>query len=92
MKKDSVEREVTAVNSEFEMSRISDSVRKYQIIQEALMKPGHPQGNFMWGNKISLIEDLKKRNESAYDLLHKWYPNNYSANWMNLAIQSGISS
>lgn len=42
----------------------------------------------MWGNKVSLVEDLTKRGETAYARLHDWYPNNYSSNWMYLAVQS----
>ena len=45
MKEDAVDREVTAVNSEFEMSKVTDWARKYQIIQESLMQKGHPQVN-----------------------------------------------
>lgn len=43
MKEDAVDREVTAVNSEFEMSKVSDYARRFQIMQEALMKKDHPQ-------------------------------------------------
>ena len=71
MKESSVEREVTAVHSEFEMSKVSDYSRKYQIVQEALMRTPHPQSNFMWGNKKSLIEELDVK---AFDKLHEWYP------------------
>ena len=42
----------------------------------------------MWGNKVSLIERLSERGEKAYEKLHGWYPNNYSSNWMYLAVQS----
>lgn len=88
MKEDSVEREVTAVHSEFEMAKTDDYCRKFQIIQEAVMKKGHPQSGFFWGNRKSLWEDPKTISKSAYDMLHDWYPRNYSSNLMKLVIQS----
>ena len=42
----------------------------------------------MWGNKVSLIEQLTERGESAYAKLHEWYPLNYSSSWMKLVVQS----
>merc|ERR1712123_461680 len=82
MKVDSVERELEAVDSEYNNFKASDDSRKMQIVTECLMKPGHPMANFVLGNLKSLKDDLTPKT-TAYDELHKWYPKNYSSNWMN---------
>lgn len=87
MKKDSVDREMEAVDSEYNNFKAGDDSRKMQIVQECLIKPGHPMGHFMLGNIKSLKTDLPE-GITAYDELHKWYPQNYSSRWMNLVIQS----
>ena len=87
MKVDSVEREMEAVDSEYNNFKASDDSRKCQIVTECLMKRDHPMANFMLGNLKSLKDDLPP-STSAYDELHKWYPQNYSSNWMNLVVQS----
>ncbi|CAG5099428.1 Oidioi.mRNA.OKI2018_I69.XSR.g16523.t1.cds [Oikopleura dioica] len=70
------------------MAKTDDYCRKFQIMQEAVMKKGHPQSGFFWGNRKSLWEDPKKISKTAYDMLHDWYPRNYSSNLMKLVIQS----
>ena len=59
MKKDSVDREMEAVDSEFNNFKTDDSSRKLQIIQECIFKPNHPMANFMLGNLVSLKEEQK---------------------------------
>ena len=53
------------------------------------MKPNHPMGLFNWGNLKSLKDDLEENGKTAFELLHNWYPDHYSANWMYLALQVG---
>ena len=88
MKKDSVDREMEAVDSEFNNFKTDDSSRKLQIVQECIYKPNHPMTNFMLGNLVSLKEEQKANGKCAHEELHKWYPNNYSPKWMNLVLQS----
>ena len=57
MKRESMEREREAVDSEFEMALTSDTNRKLQIFGE-LAKDKHPMGKFMWGNLKSLQQVL----------------------------------
>ena len=87
MKSDSVDREMEAVDSEFNNFKAGDDARKMQIVIECLVKEGHPMANFMLGNLKSLKENLPE-GITAYEELHKWYPKNYSSRWMNLVVQS----
>lgn len=88
MKEDAVERELTAVHSEFEMAKIDDSIRRFQIVCEAVMKKGHPMAGFLWGNRTSLKDEQEAKGITAYSQLHDWYPVNYSSKFMQLSIQS----
>ena len=54
MKKEAMEREREAVDSEYQMSLPSDYCRKQQIFG-SVAKDKHPLGKFMWGNKQSLL-------------------------------------
>ena len=53
MKKEAMQREREAVDSEFQMSLPSDYCRKEQIFG-SLAKDKHPMTKFMWGNLTSL--------------------------------------
>ncbi|MEQ2285792.1 hypothetical protein AMECASPLE_035528 [Ameca splendens] len=52
MIEDAVDREVEAVDSEYQLARPSDSHRK-EMLFGSLAKPGHPMGKFCWGEKTS---------------------------------------
>lgn len=78
---------VTAVHSEFEVSKMDDDCRREQIIQEAIMKSNHPQANFSWGNRKSLVDDPNAIDKSAHAMLHEWFPRNYSSKIMKLVLQ-----
>ena len=54
MKKEAMEREREAVDSEYQMSLPSDYARKQQIFG-SVAKDKHPLSKFMWGNKQSLL-------------------------------------
>lgn len=49
----SITRELSAIDSEFEMARFNDSCRKDFLIQ-TLAPKGHPLSTFPWGNTLSL--------------------------------------
>ena len=80
------------MHSEFEVSKMDDDCRREQILQEAILKKDHPQSNFNWGNKKSLIEDPREIGKSAFEMLHEWFPRNYSSKFMKLALQKGLKS
>ncbi|KAK2144641.1 hypothetical protein LSH36_740g00013 [Paralvinella palmiformis] len=87
MKKDSVDREIKAVDSEFCMSKPSDSVRYDQILA-TMAKDGHPMGKFMWGNIESLKEGPGKNGIDLYTNLQQFYSSGYSAEYMTLVVQA----
>ena len=89
MSEDAVAREMSAVNSEFEISKKHDGTRLNHVQKEAIIKAGHTLGGFQCGNIQSLKTDLDAKGESAYAYLHQWYPRNYSAEWMYLTLESG---
>ncbi|KAK2722863.1 hypothetical protein QYM36_003159 [Artemia franciscana] len=85
--KDSMERELRAVDSEFEMAVPSDSVRKEQILQ-SIVPPGHPVGKFMWGNSKSIYIANDPDGSILNQRLNEYRQKYYLANRMNLVLQS----
>ncbi|XP_077981898.1 nardilysin-like [Glandiceps talaboti] len=87
MKEDSTDREIEAVDSEFQMSLTSDEHRKQQLIG-TFAKDGHPMGKFMWGNTKTLKTDPVEKNLDVQKRLHDFQKRMYSAQYMTLAVQS----
>ncbi|KAE8610184.1 hypothetical protein XENTR_v10012041 [Xenopus tropicalis] len=85
--RDAVEREVEAVDSEFQIGRPNDTNRR-QMLFASLAKPGHPMAKFSWGNAQTLKNDPKEKNIDPHSRLRKFYERQYSANYMTLAVQS----
>ena len=50
MGENAVDRELCAVNSEFEMSSKHDGTRLNHVRKETVMVPHHPMSRFNWGN------------------------------------------
>ena len=89
MSENAVEREMKAVDSEFENTKTDDDIRLDLILKESIVNSTHQMAGFGWGNIKSLKTDLEESGVTAFQLLHEWYPQNYSANWMYLTVQSG---
>jgi len=85
MKKDAMEREREAVDSEFQMALPSDSCKRLQLMGSVAATPGHPVGKFLWGNKESLkvCDD-----EETHKRLHEFRKRHYTAQSMTLTVQS----
>lgn len=77
-----VDREMHAVNQEYEKNVENDSIRQYYVHKE-LSNPDHPLHAFNMGN----IQSLKNVTQ---EILKKWYTEHYSANLMKLVIQSNL--
>ena len=77
------EREVNAVNSEFDKNRLQDGWRSNHLIHQ-VSEEGHPLRKFGIGNKDTLAGD----NRAVLLAFHKKY---YAASNMRLAILSKIS-
>jgi len=84
MKKESMQREREAVDSEFDMCVTSDYNRIAQIYGG--IAQGHPMAKFMWGNTKSLTPDFD--DEVMHKKLHDFRDRHYSAQFMTLAVQS----
>jgi insulysin len=62
LNKDGTEREVNAVNSEFEKNFPSDTRRLRQVLAENMWDQNHPRAGFGTGN-------LKSLSSNGYDIL-----------------------
>lgn len=87
MIRDAIDREVEAVDSEYQLAKPSDSHRK-EMLFGSLAKPGHPMGKFCWGNAQTLKQEPKKQKINVYKRLRAFWKQHYSAHYMTLAVQS----
>uniref|UniRef100_A0A7N8Y946 Nardilysin a (N-arginine dibasic convertase) n=1 Tax=Mastacembelus armatus TaxID=205130 RepID=A0A7N8Y946_9TELE len=91
MIRDAIDREVEAVDSEYQLAKPSDSHRK-EMLFGSLAKPGHPMGKFCWGNAQTLKQEPKKKKINVYKRLRAFWKKHYSAHYMTLAVQSKVYS
>ncbi|CAL8269994.1 unnamed protein product, partial [Arctogadus glacialis] len=87
MIEDAIEREVEAVDSEYQLARPSDSHRK-EMLFGSLAKPGHPMAKFGWGNAQTLKQEPKEKQINTYQRLRDFWKRFYSAHYMTLTVQS----
>ncbi|KAJ8277501.1 hypothetical protein GJAV_G00075860 [Gymnothorax javanicus] len=87
MIKDAMDREVEAVDSEYQLARPSDSHRKVMLFG-SLAKPNHPMGKFCWGNAQTLKYEPREKDIDTYTRLREFWKRHYSAHYMTLTVQS----
>ncbi|XP_065697796.2 nardilysin [Patagioenas fasciata] len=87
MIRDAIDREVEAVDSEYQLARPSDANRK-EMLFGSLAKPGHPMKKFFWGNADTLKHEPKMNNIDTYTRLRDFWQRHYSAHYMTLVVQS----
>nr|GLL33514.1 nardilysin-like isoform X1 [Ipomoea trifida] len=87
VKAEAMEREVLAVDSEFNQVLQNDSCRLQQL-QCHTSAPGHPFNRFFWGNKKSL-SDATERGVNLREQIFKLYHDNYYGKKMKLVIIGG---
>uniref|UniRef100_A0A669PVT7 Nardilysin convertase n=1 Tax=Phasianus colchicus TaxID=9054 RepID=A0A669PVT7_PHACC len=87
MIRDAIDREVEAVDSEYQLARPSDANRK-EMLFGSLARPGHPMKKFFWGNADTLKHEPKKNNIDTYTRLRDFWQRHYSAHYMTLVVQS----
>ncbi|KAL5217065.1 hypothetical protein ABZP36_017749 [Zizania latifolia] len=87
VKADAMDREILAVDSEFNQVLQSDNCRLYQL-QSHTCSQGHPLNRFTWGNKKSLVEAMGSGINLREEVL-KMYMNNYHGGMMKLVIIGG---
>ena len=84
LKKEDMDREINAVESEFKMNLPDDNVRILQILMNNTFHDDHLFNRFMWGN----LQSLKGENpDTLWDDLKKFYDEHYSADRMKVCIQ-----
>ncbi|KAL0270074.1 UNVERIFIED_CONTAM: hypothetical protein PYX00_007602 [Menopon gallinae] len=82
---DSTEKEVNAVNSEYEKNYPKDLWR-FDQLEKHTSKLGHPYNKFSTGNIKTLLIDPKEKGIDVRNELMKFHEKWYSANIMTLAI------
>ncbi|EFN65226.1 Nardilysin [Camponotus floridanus] len=87
MKKDAITREREAVESEFQSALPYDDNRKEQLFS-SFARDGHPANKFIWGNLITLRDNVE--DDKLYAELHKFREYHYSAHRMKLALQARL--
>eukprot|EP01062_Namystynia_karyoxenos_P046009 TRINITY_DN3432_c0_g2_i1.p1 TRINITY_DN3432_c0_g2~~TRINITY_DN3432_c0_g2_i1.p1 ORF type:complete len:1064 (+),score=297.61 TRINITY_DN3432_c0_g2_i1:119-3310(+) len=85
MRKDSTDREVRAIESEFRRAQVSDSCRSERLLQLHCL-PGHPYRTFGWGSLQSLITEPGARGVDVHEELHKHFQRYYKAPRMRLCL------
>ncbi|XP_066479934.1 nardilysin [Tiliqua scincoides] len=87
MIRDAIDREVEAVDSEYQLARPSDANRR-EMLFGSLAKSGHPMKKFFWGNADTLKHEPKQNNIDTYTRLREFWQRYYSAQYMTLVVQS----
>lgn len=85
--KSSVDREINAVDNEFQMIVPNDTERAHQLIG-TLAVPGNPMGRFMCGNTKTLKTIPREQGIDVYGRLRDFYKRMYSAHYMTLVVQA----
>ncbi|CAD6203559.1 unnamed protein product [Miscanthus lutarioriparius] len=87
VKAEAMDREILAVDSEFNQVLQSDSCRLYQL-QSHTCSQRHPLNRFTWGNKKSLVDAMGSGINLREEILHM-YMRNYHGGAMRLVIIGG---
>uniref|UniRef100_A0A8B9PED5 Nardilysin n=1 Tax=Apteryx owenii TaxID=8824 RepID=A0A8B9PED5_APTOW len=87
MIRDAIDREIEAIDSEYQLAKPSDANRQ-ELLLGSLARPGHPMRKFFWGNAETLKHGPKKSNIDIYTRLKDFWQSYYSAHYMNLVVQS----
>uniref|UniRef100_A0A2R5LLC9 Putative secreted/periplasmic zn-dependent peptidase n=1 Tax=Ornithodoros turicata TaxID=34597 RepID=A0A2R5LLC9_9ACAR len=90
MRKESMDRELQAIDSEFQLNLPSDSCRLQQLLGSLSCK-GHPMCKFMWGNTRTLKEMPQNEGIDVHAELRKFFDDHYSTEVMTLTVQSRYS-
>ncbi|CAF1449332.1 unnamed protein product [Adineta steineri] len=81
----SIDRELEAVNSEYE-GKLSNDVRRVYQLEKSTSDPQHPYSRFGSGNSESLRTTPKQRGIDIRQVLLDFYTAEYSSNRMSLAV------
>ncbi|XP_072055491.1 nardilysin-like [Arachis hypogaea] len=84
---EAMEREVQAVDSEFNQALQSEACRLQQL-QRHTSAIGHPLNRFFWGNKKSLVDAMEK-GVNLRKQIFKLYKDYYHGGLMKLVVIGG---
>ncbi|KAM8805816.1 nardilysin-like [Eudromia elegans] len=87
MIRDAIDREIEAIDSEYQLAKPSDKNRQ-ELLLGSLARPGYPMRKFFWGNAQTLKHEPRKSNIDIYIRLKDFWQSYYSAHYMNLVVQS----
>ncbi|GBG26802.1 Insulin-degrading enzyme [Hondaea fermentalgiana] len=90
MLEDAVDRELNAIESEFQLSRSSEASRVQEVLCRTARK-GHPLSLFGWGNLRSLREDPAAAGVDPLKKLREFYNKYYVAPNLKLVICAPLS-
>lgn len=82
---DSAQREVQAIESEFQQAKNEDDNRHYQLLCH-LASPSHPFHGFSWGDKRSLQEQPAARGDDMRAALTAFHSKYYSSHLMTAVV------
>ncbi|XP_070194839.1 nardilysin-like isoform X2 [Littorina saxatilis] len=85
--KGSVDREISAVDNEFQMILSSDSDRYHQLLGSLSFKD-NPISRFLCGNKRTLKTVPEEQDIDVYGRLRDFWQRMYSAHYMTLVVQA----
>lgn len=85
LKRDAMERELRAVESEFNRAKNNDYVRLQQVQCETCA-PGHPYDSFSWGNERSLRELPEAQGIDVRERMLQFFHQHYSSHLMKLCV------
>lgn len=85
--KGSVDREISAVDNEFQGIKANDNDRYHHLLG-SLAFHGNPMSHFLCGNKKTLKTIPEQKGIDVYGRLRDFYQHMYSAHYMTLVIQA----
>ncbi|KAL8615111.1 hypothetical protein ACOMHN_009187 [Nucella lapillus] len=85
--KSSVDREIMAVDNEFQMIKYNDNDRYHQVLG-TLAFPYNPMCRFLCGNQLTLKTIPRERGIEVYGRLRDFFRRIYSAHYMTLVVQA----
>lgn len=85
-REDALDRELCAIQSEFDQARQSDGVRLQELVCHTCSIPDHPFCKFTWGNTKSLKDIPQSKGINVLEEMKTFYREHYSANLMKLVV------
>lgn len=82
-----VDREINAIDSEFDLAKNSDASRLQQLMSHLCLR-GHPLNKFSWGNLHSLSTKPKQHGVDIWQLVYEFHKLHYTPQKMKLVVMA----